>query len=109
MATEDQRTRVHEDINDNIGTTPAANVSAVNANVNTASFEEMFTAIKKKSEEQEKLIGSLAKQIKTLTARTRAAFPTEQQSFAEEHLISRLRSTDRGARRITRHEKNLTS
>ncbi|KAF3570171.1 hypothetical protein F2Q69_00059646 [Brassica cretica] len=56
------------DINDNIGTTPAENVSAVNANAKT-------TAFKMKSREQEKLIGSLAKQVETLTARTRAVLP----------------------------------
>nr|VDD54862.1 unnamed protein product [Brassica oleracea] len=108
MVTDDQQTRVDEDINDNIGTTPAANISAVNANANTASFKEMFTAFKKMSEEQEKLIGYLAKQVETLTARTRAILPHGATKLAEEHLISRLRPTDRGARMITRHEKNLT-
>ncbi|KAF3501061.1 hypothetical protein F2Q69_00043515 [Brassica cretica] len=64
MATDDQQTRVNGDINnDNVGTTPAANVSAVNANANTAAFEEMFTTFKKKSEEHEKLTGFLAKQV----------------------------------------------
>ena len=75
MATDDQQTRIGGDIGDNASTTPAANVSAVKANANTAAFEEMFTAFKKKSEEQEKLIGSLAKQVETLTARTRAVIP----------------------------------
>ncbi|KAF2588637.1 hypothetical protein F2Q70_00039289 [Brassica cretica] len=75
MATDNQQTLVDGDINDNIGTTPAENVSAVNANAKTAAFEEMFTAFKMKSREQEKLIGSLAKQVETLTARTRAVLP----------------------------------
>ena len=77
METYGQQTRVDGDINnnDNVGTTPAANVSAVNANANTAAFEEMFTTFKKKSEEHENLIGPLAKQVETLTARTRAVLP----------------------------------
>ena len=75
MSTDNQQTRVNGDISDNIGTTLAANVSTVNANANTAAFEEMFTAFKKKSEEKEKFIGSLAKHVETLTARTRAILP----------------------------------
>ena len=49
MATDNKQTRVNGDINDNVGPTPAVNVSAVNANANTTVFEEMFTAFKKKS------------------------------------------------------------
>ena len=58
MATDNPQTHIDGDINDNenVGTTPAVNVSAVNANANTAAFEEMFTAFKKKLEDQEKLI-----------------------------------------------------
>ncbi|KAF3562598.1 hypothetical protein DY000_02015849 [Brassica cretica] len=74
MATNNRQTRADDgDTHDNVDKTPAANVSVVNANV--AAFEEMFTTFKKKSEEQEKLIGSLAKQVKTLTARTKVVLP----------------------------------
>ncbi|KAF3493266.1 hypothetical protein DY000_02053195 [Brassica cretica] len=48
---------------------------AVNANANTAALEEMLTTFKKKPEELEKLIGSLAKQNETQTARTKAVIP----------------------------------
>ena len=75
METHDQQTRADGNINDNVSTTPAANVSAVNANANTAAFEEMLTTLKKKPEELEKLIGSLAKQNETQTARTRVVLP----------------------------------
>nr|VDC96627.1 unnamed protein product [Brassica oleracea] len=75
MSTDNLQTRVDGDISDNIGTTLAVNVSAVNANANTVAFKKMFTTFKKKSEEHEKLIGSLAKHVKTLMARTRAVLP----------------------------------
>ncbi|KAF2597039.1 hypothetical protein F2Q68_00010530 [Brassica cretica] len=76
MATDNRQTRVDDgDTNDNVEKTPAANVSVVNANANATAFEEMFTTFKKKSEEQEKLIGSLANQVETLTARTKVVLP----------------------------------
>ncbi|KAF2573694.1 hypothetical protein F2Q70_00004780 [Brassica cretica] len=58
MATDNPQTHIDGDINDNenVGTTPVVNVSVVNANANTAAFEEMFTAFKKKLEDHEKLI-----------------------------------------------------
>uniref|UniRef100_A0A0D3AQA1 Retrotransposon gag domain-containing protein n=1 Tax=Brassica oleracea var. oleracea TaxID=109376 RepID=A0A0D3AQA1_BRAOL len=73
-----QQTRDGLATDDNVEKTPETNVTAVNADANTAAFEEdkkMFSNFKKKSAEQDKVMSSLAKKVENLTARTKAVLP----------------------------------
>ncbi|KAF3526884.1 hypothetical protein F2Q69_00047530 [Brassica cretica] len=82
-----QQTGDGDAVDDYIGSTPASNVTVVN--LNTATFEEvqkMFPSFEKKSEERDKVMNSLAKQVENLTSRIRAVLPRGTTRIPERRL-----------------------
>ena len=69
----DQQTRDGTSADANVEK-PSGDASAVTADANTAMLEQMkelFASAQKRSDEQEKLMSSLAKQVRTLTAKSK--------------------------------------
>uniref|UniRef100_A0A0D2ZRZ3 Uncharacterized protein n=1 Tax=Brassica oleracea var. oleracea TaxID=109376 RepID=A0A0D2ZRZ3_BRAOL len=75
-ADKDKQTHDGTSVNANAERTPAGNVSTVTTNaVILDQMKEMFASAQKKSDEQEKLVASLAKQVKTLTVKVKSKNP----------------------------------
>ena len=75
-ADKDPQTHDGTPVDANADKTPAGNVSTVTADTAILDqMKEMFTSAQKKSDEQGKLVASLAKQVETLTAKTRRKAP----------------------------------
>ncbi|KAF3543597.1 hypothetical protein DY000_02006744 [Brassica cretica] len=93
-----QQTRDGTAADDNIDKTPAANVTVVKADANTAAFEEvkkMFSNFKKKSAEQDKVMSSLTKQGKSSgqnTDETTSAQP--RKTFLPSRKVKRMKKSN---------------
>ncbi|KAF3595230.1 hypothetical protein DY000_02021083 [Brassica cretica] len=75
-ADKDKQTHDGTSVNANADRTPARNVSTVTTNaVILHQIKKMFTSAQKKSDEQAKLVASLAKQVETLTAKAKSKNP----------------------------------
>ncbi|KAF2531327.1 hypothetical protein F2Q70_00031121 [Brassica cretica] len=75
-ADKDKQTHDGTSVNANAERTPAGNVSTVTTNaVILDQMKEMFASAQKKSDEQRKLVASLAKQVETLTAKAKSKNP----------------------------------
>ena len=75
-ADKDPQTHDGTPVDANADKTPAGNVSTVTADTAILDqMKEMFASAQKKSNEQGKLVASLAKQVETLTAKARSKSP----------------------------------
>ncbi|KAF3516284.1 hypothetical protein DY000_02059997 [Brassica cretica] len=75
-ADKDKQTHDGTSVNANAERTPAGNVSMVTTNaVILDQMKEMFASAQKKSDEEEKLVASLAKQVETLTTKAKRKNP----------------------------------
>ncbi|KAF3538659.1 hypothetical protein F2Q69_00020041 [Brassica cretica] len=75
-ADKDKQTHDGTSVNANADRTAAGNVSTVTTNaVILDQMKEMFASAQKKSDEQGKLVASLAKQVETLTAKAKSKNP----------------------------------
>ena len=75
-ADKDKQTHDGTSVNANADRTLAGNVSTVTTNaVILDQMKEMFPSAQKKSDEQGKLVASLAKQVETLTAKAKSKNP----------------------------------
>ncbi|KAF3495510.1 hypothetical protein DY000_02054592 [Brassica cretica] len=75
-ADKDKQTHDGTSVNANVERTPAGNVATVTTNaVILDQMKEMFASAQKKSDEQGKLVASLAKQVETLTEKAKSKNP----------------------------------